>query len=282
MVLHELIAAGRRRLVSAGFIPADAAFDAGVLARHVLGWDAARLLGHDRDPPPSGFAAAFAAAIERRSRHEPVAYIVGSREFWGRDFLVTPATLVPRPETELIVEQALELLPDRPGWIVDVGTGSGCLAVSLAIERPAAQVIATDVSHAALLVARENARRYHVASRTRFVQADLATGFAVRAELIVSNPPYVPESRASTLPDDVLHYEPVTALFGGDDGLSMFRRLFATAPPLLADGGTLIVEFGFEQDTAVRMIAEAEGWRVCRVVNDLQGIPRTIVLTRST
>ncbi len=279
MVLHELIAAGRRTLVSAGFTPANAAFDAAVLARSVLGWDAARLLGHDLEPPPTGFAEAFTNAIDRRARREPVAYITGSREFWGRDFLVTGATLVPRPETEFIVEHALELLADRPCSIVDVGTGSGCLAVSLAIERPAARVVATDVSHAALLVARENARRHQVLNRIRFVQADLTAGLVLEADLIVSNPPYVPEFNAATLPDDVLRYEPATALFGGDDGLVLIRRLFATTPPLLADGGAFIVEFGFGQETAVREIAEHEGWHVRRIVNDLQGIPRTIVLT---
>jgi release factor glutamine methyltransferase len=280
MVLHELIAAARRRLVDAGFPPDDAAFDANVLARHVLGWEPARLIGHHHDAAPPGFAESFAAAIERRIQHEPVAFISGHREFWGRDFLVTSATLVPRPETEVIVERALRLLPAPPASIIDIGTGSGCLAVTLAAERATATVIATDISHAALLVAVENARRHNVADRIRFVQTDLTEGVLHRADLIVSNPPYVPERESSELPEDVVRYEPAGALFSGADGLSVIRRLFATTADRLAAGGSFIVEFGFGQEERVRTIAEREGWQVREVLSDLQGIPRTIVLGR--
>lgn len=281
MTVHELVAAARRTLVDAGFKPEDAGFDANVLARHVLGWDPARLLGHAFDPAPPGFAEAFAGAIERRVRHEPVAFITGQREFWGRDFFVSLATLVPRPETEIIVERALALLPDGRSSIIDVGTGSGCLAVTLAIERPAARVVATDVSHAALRVAARNAQRYGVAERVRFVQTDLLDGIARYANLIVSNPPYVPEQGGAVLPEDVVRYEPASALFGGPDGLAVIGRLFATASARLAEGGTFIVEFGFGQEESVRRIAEREGWRVREVLTDLQGIPRTIVVGRA-
>src|SRR5688572_11175814 len=146
MKLHEHIAEGRRQLVAAGLRAATAAVDSDVLARHVLGWDVAGLLARNREPAPEGFASRFATAIARRAQREPVAMIVGTREFWGRDFTVTPHTLVPRPETELIVEEALRLLPAGAPKIVDVGTGTGCLAISLAAERPEARVVATDIS----------------------------------------------------------------------------------------------------------------------------------------
>jgi release factor glutamine methyltransferase len=281
MTLSDQIAAGRRRLVAAGF-PADAAaLDADVLARHVLGWDRARLLACNREPPPDGFASRFDRAIARRAEREPVAMIVGVREFWGRDFAVTRATLVPRPETELIVEEALRLLPAGPVTIVDIGTGSGCLAVTLAAECPSARVIATDISHDALLVAAANARTHGVERRVFAVETDLAEAVAARADLIVSNPPYVPQPGASALPRDVVGYEPANALFAGPDGLEVIERLLGRVPDLLAPGGAFIIEFGYGQEERVRAAAAREGWIVQRMIHDLQDIPRTVVLRRS-
>ena len=280
MKLLDQIAEGRRRLVLAGFAADAAAFDADVLARHVLGWDLARLLVHNREPAPEGFASRFDTVIARRAQREPVALIVGAREFWGRSFAVTRATLVPRPETELIVEEALRLLPAGPATIVDIGTGSGCLAVTLAAERPAARVIATDISHEALLVAAANARAHGVAGRVRFVRTDLAAALSVAADLIVSNPPYVPDRSAPALPPDVRDYEPASALFGGAEGLEIIDRLLAGSSRILAPGGTLIVEFGYGQEDCVRSAALREGWTVRRVLHDFQDIARTIVLGR--
>jgi release factor glutamine methyltransferase len=281
MKLHEQIAEGRRRLVAAGFAADAAALDADVLARHVLGWDIARLLAHNREPAPDEFAARFDAVIARRVRREPVAFIVGRREFWGRDFAVTRATLVPRPETELIVEEALRTLPSGSPAIVDIGTGTGCLAITLAAERPGARVVATDISHEALLVAAANARTHRVADRVRFVRCDLAEALRMEADLVVSNPPYVPQAAAPIISPDVVNYEPATALFGGSDGLAVINRLFARAPVLLAPGASFIVEFGYGQEDSVRAAAEREGWTVRRVLHDLQGIARTVVLGRS-
>lgn len=280
--VHERIAEGRRILRQAGFGDDHASLDADVLARHILGWDRAGLLARHREPPPPHFAERFRDLIARRALREPVALIVGRREFWGLDFAVTRATLVPRPESELIVEEALRwIAPDAPGVrVLDIGTGTGCLAVSIASERPAAFVVATDISLGALLVARTNAIAHGVERQVRLVQTDLATGLATAADVIVCNPPYVPESAAAGLAPDVVRYEPGTALFGGADGLLVVRRLLAEAAVHLAPGGVLVVEFGYGQDDSVRDLAVAAGWRVERMLHDIQGIPRTIALRR--
>lgn len=280
MTLHQHIAAARRQLEAAGIAADAAAIDAEVLARHVLGWDRARLLSHYRDAAPADFNDRYQPVVHRRSRREPVAMITGTREFWSRDFAVTPNTLVPRPDTELIVEEALRILPDRASTVIDVGTGSGCLAVTLAAERPQDLVVATDISHEALLVARANARRHQVDGRLQFVRTDLASGLRIQADLIVSNPPYVPYRDAGSLPIDVSDYEPAMALFGGRDGLAIIERLLATLTPRLAPHAAFIVEFGDGQEDDVAAAAEREGWQVVRMRRDLQGIARTAVLER--
>jgi len=280
MTLHEHIAAARRQLEAAGIRAEAAALDADVLARHVLGWDRAQLLSRNRDAAPAAFSEHYQPLVDRRAQREPVAMITGSREFWGRDFAVTRDTLVPRPETELIVEEALRWLPERASRVIDVGTGTGCLAVTLAAERPQDLVVATDISHEALLVARGNAQRHHVADRLRLIRTDLVSGLQVKADLVVSNPPYVPKPDAVRLPMDVARYEPATALFGGPDGLDLIERLLATLTPLLAPDAGFIVEFGYGQEDDVRAAAEREGWQVVRMRSDLQGIARTAVLER--
>ena len=280
MTLHQHITAARRQLEAAG-IPADAAsLAADVLARHVLGWDRAQLLSRNRDAAPAAFIERYQPLVDRRARREPVALITGNREFWGRDFVVTSDTLVPRPETELIVEEALRWLPNRASTLIDIGTGSGCLAVTLAAERPRDLIVATDISHEALLVARKNARRHHVEDRLKLVRTDLASSLQVQADLVVSNPPYVPEIDAKRLPIDIARYEPATALFGGPDGLAVIERLLATLAPLLAAHAAFIVEFGYGQEERVLAAAARAAWQVVRVRSDLQGIARTAVLER--
>ena len=278
----DRIAQARAFLVRAGISEADAALDAEVIARNILEWDRARLLTHGREPAPEGFAAKFEAAIQRRARREPVAQIIGHREFWNLDFEVTPDVLIPRPETELIVEEARDFAASRAcRTIADIGTGSGCIAVSLAIEVPAAEVTATDRSAAALAVARRNAARHGVLNRIEFRETDLLDDLSGPYDLIVSNPPYVPDADRTTLQIEVRDFEPPVALYGGADGLAVTRRLLEQARSRLAQDGRLIVEFGLGQEAAVRQFAQQSGWRVIGVREDLQRIPRTAILSHA-
>jgi release factor glutamine methyltransferase len=278
--LYERIAEAREALVRAGVRPADAAIDADVLARHALGWDRATLLARRREAPPASFDASFDAFVARRAAREPVAMITGVREFWGLEFEVTPDVLVPRPETELIVEEALVEVRESGAAIADVGTGSGCLAIALARELPAARVVATDISAGALAVASRNARRHGVSERVRFVRTSFLAALRRRFDLIVCNPPYVPRTAAPALAPEVVGHEPHTALFAGDDGLAAIRELFASAGDHLRADGRLVVEFGYGQEPAVEDLAAERGWNVLRIRGDLQGIPRTMILAR--
>jgi len=281
LLLHERLAAARRTLVLAGLVPEDAALDAEVLARHALGWDRSTLLVRSSEPPPPGFDAQFDRFIERRAGREPVAYITGHREFWGLDFAVNPDVLIPRPETEVILEQVVARVdPAHPyRRIIDVGTGSGCLAVALATEFPRAHVVGIDRSAPALGVAVRNARTHRVSDRVSFVRADLLTAIGGAADLIVSNPPYVSADDAATLQPEVAAFEPKEALFAGDDGLRVIRRLLQSASACLAPGGMLVIEFGFGQASAMASLAAESGWTVKALAPDLQGIPRAAVLT---
>jgi len=278
MRIADRIARARETITAAGVRPQDAALDAEVLARKVLDCDRASLIVRLREEEPAEFSAAYAPLVARRSLREPMAYIVGEREFWGRPFVVTPGVLIPRPETELIVEESLSLFRDQaPGLIIDVGTGSGCLAVSLAAEFRDARVVATDISMAALGVARRNAAANGVEERIDFRLADLLDTITERADLIVSNPPYVASGDAPGLVPEVREHEPHVALFAGEDGLHVYRRLFPSARPRLRAGGRLILEVGYDQDGAVIDIASRGGWTFSHHRQDLQGITRTLV-----
>ncbi len=280
--LHERLADARDRFVGAGIGREEAALDAEVIARHVLDCDRATLLIRARDPLPSAFDRLFEDLVQRRLAREPVAYITGHKEFWGLEFEVTPAVLIPRPETELIIEESLAAVParDTVGRIIDIGTGSGCLAIALAIEFSNAKVVATDSSETAIEVARRNCSRHNVTSRVSLIHTNLLEGLLEQADLIVSNPPYVPQTDAPQLQPEVVRYEPHSALFAGADGLAIIRRLFADSSDRLADGGRLIIEFGLGQEAALRDAAHHAGWTVDRVRRDLQGIPRVVVLRR--
>ncbi len=281
------VARGRRILESAGLAAEDARRDAALLARWVLGWDAATWLLRSRETAPPGFLDRFFPLIERRTRHEPIAYIVGEREFFGRAFLVSRDVLIPRPETEFVIEEALAVLDkaaDRafqPPAIVDVGTGSGCLAVTLALERPDARVIATDISEPALVIATRNARRLGAADRVIFLHGAFLAQAAGPFDLIVANPPYVSDEDRDCLPIEVERFEPPEALFAGRDGLRAIRALLPLASAALATDGRLIMEIGQGQLAAVHsLIDQTPGLTLDHFRSDLQGIPRVVVARR--
>jgi release factor glutamine methyltransferase len=282
-LLHQRLTAGRERLVAAGIEPTAAAIDVDLFARTILGWDRARVLTSRTEPTPPALEPRFSEWIRRRAGREPSAYIVGTREFWGLDFRVTPDVLIPRPESELIVQEAMEILRGRQRHslqLADVGTGSGCLAVSLAHELPHAMIVATDVSPAALDVAEENARRLGVGDRVTLIETSFLDGVDGPFDLIAANPPYVKDGDRAGLSRDVLH-EPDVALFGGATGLSGVEAVLDAAVRTLADGGWLVMEFGLGQDDDVtRLVAGRPELRLDRVTADLQGIPRTAVIQR--
>ena len=280
MTLAERISEAGERLAAEGIDPGDATFDAEVLARCALGWDRATYLARWREPAPPGFGDRFEALVARRRRREPVARITGRREFWGLDFEIAPAVLVPRPESELLVETALARLGDRaPQWeIADVGTGSGCLAIALARELPRARVAATDICSEALAVARRNAARHCAADRVAFHHADLLDGLPGPFDLIVSNPPYVPDGVIDALAPAGRRHEPRAARRGGPAGRDTGRRVGAVAGDRLRPGGWLVMEVGAGQSGNTATIAQPAGLQVVDVHPDLQGIPRAVVM----
>lgn len=281
--IHQRVAHARARLLAAGISRDEADRDARLLARWVLGWDASRFWTAANEDASANFNAEYDVLVDRREAREPVAYITGRQEFWGLSFDVSPAVLIPRPETELIVETVLECLPNRAVSlnIADVGTGCGCLAVALASELPNAQIAATDLSAVALEIARRNASHHGVSNRIEFERTNLLTGLEREFHLIVANPPYVPEDQRPGLQPEVRDHEPATALFAGDSGLAVIRRLLEEAVACLKTGGLLIFEFGFGQADAVRaLIARTPGLHELEIKMDLQGIPRTAVVQR--
>ncbi len=283
VTLHERVTQVTHALLGAGLTEPEAAIDAEVLARHVLGWSREQMLMQWRQPVPAHFESAFRPLLARRLHREPVAYIVGHREFWGLEIDVTRDTLIPRPETELIVEESLALAPQLGEMpvLVDVGTGSGCLAIALAHELPAAHVLGIDVSTAALDVAKRNAVRHHVANRVTLAVGSVLEPITHPVDLIVSNPPYVPLRDAATLQRDVRDYEPAVALFSGEDGLATIRALLTQAADRVRPEGWLIFEFGWGQAEAItQLVDHARAWHLIKLRHDLQDIPRTAVLQR--
>jgi release factor glutamine methyltransferase len=249
---------------------ADARHEAEQLLLHVLERDRAWLFAHGTDPLPEAAASAFEALLRRREAGEPVAYLVGRRGFWTLDLKVTPATLIPRPETERLVELALERLPpDTPLAIADLGTGSGAIALALASERPRARVVATDLSGAALQVARDNARDHglgHVDFRQGSWLAPLADE---RFHLIASNPPYIAVADPHLRQGD-LRFEPASALSSGDDGLDDIRQIVAQSPAHLHEGGWLLLEHGWDQGGAIRALLGQAGFTDVATAHDLE------------
>ena len=282
MTIHERVSSARQRLRDAGLSAAEAELGARLLAEHALGWNAAKLIADGRDAEPPDFNARFDALVGRRAAREPLAYIVGIREFWGLPFEVTPHVLIPRPETELIVEAALDLHPDRHGplAVADICTGSGCVAVATAHERPEWTLLATDISETALAVARRNARRNGVGARVRFQRADLLDGITGPFDLMLANPPYVRTGDKRGLQPEVRE-EPEVALYGGPDGVETIARFVEQAPSRLKRGAHFIFEFGLGQEIEIEEIVERSAYlTLLEFRRDLQGIARTAVTRR--
>lgn len=267
--------------------PERARPDAELLLLHVFARrDAAKnrawLLAHlDATAQPDD-TAEFHTLIERRRAGEPIQYIVGEAEFYGLPFWVTRDVLIPRPETEHLAEKALQLAArfSEPR-IIDIGAGSGAIAVALAAHSPHASITAADISVTAVALARRNAERNGVADRIRFLAGDLLAGVpGERFELVVSNPPYVSENDRTTLAVEVREYEPSQALFAGGDGLAVYRRLIPAAWTALVPGGFLVLEIGHGQQAAVGALLETSGFREIEFTADLQGIPRVTAAQR--
>lgn len=276
-----------------------------LLLLHVLGRDRAWLYAHPEEVVPGLEAHRFLSLILRRANGEPTQYITGKQEFWGLEFEVTPDVLIPRPETEHVIEVALDRLAVREiragrkqtlsgdGLkIVDIGTGSGCIAIALAKELPGARIVATDISPAALAVARRNAARHAFSERIRFIESNLLSDAAISNaatsaahsglfDLIVSNPPYVGRKEKETLMREVREHEPELALYGGEEGYEIYAGLIAQAAQHLKPGGLLVLELGHNSLPAVQPLLDAPHWTNTAVTKDLAGIDRIIAAERT-
>ena len=252
--------------------------EARLLLADALGVTPETLLGaRDRAIPPDAHAA-YAAAIARRAAHVPLALIRGRREFWSLDLAVSAATLIPRPESETLIEAALAAFPDHPpGRVLDLGTGTGCLLLAALSEYPAAFGVGIDRVPEAATLARDNAARLGLAARTAFLIADWAAPLSGRFDLILSNPPYIRSDDIRDLMTEVAAHEPASALDGGADGLTAYRALVPALPGLLAPGGVAILELGLGQAGAVAALARAAGLAAA-IRPDLAGIPRALVM----
>ena len=253
----------------------SARLDAEILLCRCIDMPRSYLFAHPDDELDPLAVDRFDELVDRRVRGEPMAYIMGTREFWSRDLLVSPATLVPRPETELLVDLALRQIPRKAGWqVLDLGTGTGAVAIAIASERPHCNVTATDISAEALAIARENVRQADLPNIT-CVEGDWTAPVATQCfELIVSNPPYV-KSGDEALAD--LAYEPLSALVAGEDGLDAIRRLATDCVEIAADECWLLLEHGAGQAAAVAEILAAAGWSGISCHRDLAGLPRVTV-----
>lgn len=298
MLLGEGLKAGITQLRTAG-VPSPR-MNAELLLMFTIGRDRAFLYGHPEHELSAEEASRYDAALEQRARGIPAQYIIGHQEFWGMDLIVSPAVLIPRPETEHVIETVLVLAsnkrftgetpvapqtdwnlerrassPGSPYHVVDVCTGSGCIALALAKELPHAEIAAIDISAAALEIARANAARLELESRIRFHEADLLTGVAPNSfDFVVSNPPYVGESEQDSVQLDVRKFEPRNAVFAGPKGTEVIERLIPQAHEVLKPGGWLVMEISGTIASRVRELLQ--DWSDVQITNDLQGIPRVI------
>ncbi|WP_091132074.1 peptide chain release factor N(5)-glutamine methyltransferase [Microvirga guangxiensis] len=270
----------RQTLMEAGF--ETAAIDARLLVLSALDIPATALITNPDIPLTPAEAELLAAFTRRRLAHEPVARIVGEREFWGLPFALSAETLVPRPDTETVVETVLELLPDRqaPLLMADFGTGSGCILVALLHELPQATGLGVDLSPGALETARRNAWANGVGDRSLFALSHWADAVTGQFDLIVSNPPYIASPVIPTLDREVREHDPLLALDGGPDGLEPYRILLDEARRLLVPGGLLAVEIGYDQAEELKTLAAEKGLEIVEIAHDLSGNPRCVAMRR--
>jgi release factor glutamine methyltransferase len=265
--------------------------DSETLLVHILGRDRAWLLAHSDDPLSAEHLTQLRTLTARRAAHEPLQHLTGEQEFFGLNLRVTANTLIPRPETERLVEAVIDWIANSPAdsralKILDVGTGAGAIALALAQHLPTAYLTAIDLSPAALAVARENATRHHLDQRIRLVESNLLAAFSGKTpgesfDIIVSNPPYVSLADAPTLAHEVRDHEPHLALFAGNDGLEIYRRLIPQAHAALTPGGLLALEIGFGQSSSVRALLEKTLWHNIHILDDYAAIPRIVLAERS-
>jgi release factor glutamine methyltransferase len=281
LAIGALLSAGAARLEAAG-IEAPAR-EARLLLGHASGLSTGRIVAYPERSIEPAAVAAFERLIERRAAREPVSRILGTREFWSLPFIVTPATLDPRPDSETIVEAALDRISDRKArlTVIDFGTGTGCLLLALLSELPQGTGIGVDRSEAAARVARRNAEALALADRARFLVGDWAEALAGPVDLIVANPPYIPAGEIAGLEPEVRAHDPLTALAGGEDGLDPYRVLAPAAARLLRPGGHVVFEVGQGQADAVAELATASGLVLCERRADLGGIARAVVLGKA-
>ena len=259
----------------------SARLDAEVLLSHILGQERIYLYVHFDEPMEKAELSKFREYVKKRAQHMPVAYIIGEKEFMGLPFKVTPDTLIPRPDTEILVENVLANADKQEAVkIADIGTGSGAIILSLLANLPKAQGKTVDIVAKAVEVAKENAQSLQVADRCEFFVGDLFAPFAEsgdKFDIIVSNPPYIPQKDIATLEADVRAYEPVSALTDGGDGLSYYRRLLAEGKRYLKENGFIALEIGIHQAQAVKRIALDNGWRNIKIIKDYAGIDRVVL-----
>lgn len=278
--IAEAILEGANKLRKAG-VP-EARREAGSLLAFLLGKDRTFILRHADDPISGEQETLFQEFLNARAQGEPAQYITGRQDFYGLEFEVTPAVLIPRPETELLIEAAIKLIgAEEMVSFCDVGTGSGCIAITLLVQLPLAHAMAVDVSPAALEIATRNAARHRVTDRIEFLLSDCFASVPQQTfDLIVSNPPYVAEGAVASLQREVRDFEPRVALTAGADGLDVIRRLLKDAQNYLKPGGHLLFEIGFDQHEAVSGLIDAQAWQLLDIHQDLQGIPRIVALRK--
>lgn len=276
MNIPSALAAATESLEQAGVV--EYRREASSLLKFVLERPASFLIAHPEYELSETEAVAFAVAVERRSTREPFQYIVGRQEFYGLDFVVEPEVLIPRPETEILVEAAIDVLSNlETPRFCEIGVGSGCVSISMLVNLPNASAIAADVSRTALAVAERNAVTHQVHERIDLIESDLFANVEGKFDLIVSNPPYIPAEDIDALQIEVRDYEPLTALSGGPGGLEIVRRLITEAPTHLVAGGSLMMEIGIGQSADVATMFDPLIWHESRFLPDLQQIPRTVI-----